>query len=242
LARPSSEMTEPRVQALIPAAGRSVRFGGALPKQYCQLLGKPVLAHSIEAVQKHPLVRGVTVALAPDDRWYDELIRPQFPRVATVAGGESRAETVISGLRQVMDQDPGCEWVLVHDAARPCLTPTSLRNLLEKGLGNRCGAILAVPVSDTLKQADDRGFIERTIDRSKVWAAQTPQLFPIRDLAGNLESALARGLVPTDEAAAMEAAGARPLLVECDSGNIKITGAGDLALAELIMQRQMTGE
>lgn len=182
------------------------------------------------------------MALAPDDRLYDELIRSEFPGVATVAGGESRAETVINGLRQVIDHDPGCEWILVHDAARPCLTPTSLHDLLEKGLGSRCGAILAVRVSDTLKQSADDGFIEHTIDRSKVWAAQTPQLFPIHDLAVNLESALARGIVPTDEAAAMEAAGARPLLVEGDSGNIKITGVGDLALAEFIMQLQLTGE
>ena len=235
-------MNESRVHALIPAAGRSVRFGGALPKQYCQLLGKPVLSHSIAAVQKHPFVRGVTVALAPDDSLYDKLIRQEFPRVGTVAGGQSRAHTVINGLRQVIEKDPGCEWILVHDAARPCLTPASLGNLLEKGLGSLCGAILAVPVSDTLKQSGDDGFIERTIDRSGVWAAQTPQLFPIRDLVVNLESALSRGIFPTDEAAAMEAAGARPLLVEGDSGNIKITGAGDLALAEFIMQLQLTGE
>jgi 2-C-methyl-D-erythritol 4-phosphate cytidylyltransferase len=235
-------MNEPRVQALIPAAGRSVRFGGATPKQYCQLLGKPVMFHSIEALRRHPLVRGVTVALAPDDSFYDERVRPFFPQVATVAGGESRAQTVINGLRFVMDNDPDCDWILVHDAARPCLTMACLSDLLDKGLGSHCGAILAVPVSDTLKQADDGGYIEHTVDRSRIWAAQTPQLFPIHDLAANLESALSRGIVPTDEAASMEAAGARPLLVAGVSTNIKITGANDLSLAEFVMQKQMTRE
>lgn len=229
-------MNEPRVQALIPAAGRSIRFGGAVPKQYCSLSGKPVMSHSIEAVGNHRLVRGVTVALAPDDRYYDDLVRPSFPQVLTVTGGDSRAQTVINGLRFILDRDSDCDWVLVHDAARPCLTPASLSKLLDRGLRSPCGAILAVPASDTLKRADEDGLIECTVDRARIWAAQTPQLFPIRDLAANLEAALSMGLSPTDESAAMEAAGKHPLLVEGASTNIKITGANDLSLAEFIMQ------
>jgi 2-C-methyl-D-erythritol 4-phosphate cytidylyltransferase len=235
-------VNEPRIHALIPAAGRGVRFGGDRPKQYCELLGRPVLCHSIEAVRRHPQVRGVTVALAPDDRFYDECVRPDFPHVATVTGGESRAESVINGLRSVMERDPGCDWVLVHDAARPCLTRENLGELLERGLASRNGAILAVPVSDTLKQADAGGFIERTIDRSRIWAAQTPQLFPIRELGKCLEDLLSRGASPTDEAAAMEAAGRRPLLVGGAATNIKITCADDLALAEFILLNQAKGE
>jgi 2-C-methyl-D-erythritol 4-phosphate cytidylyltransferase len=230
------------VHALIPAAGHSVRFGGTTLKQYAHLLGLPVIAHSLAAVMNHESVQSCTVALAPDDGIFDELVRPSFPRVSTVIGGESRAQTVMNGLRSIMDNDPACEWVMVHDAARPCLSSEDLNRLLTVGLEHSDGAILATPVNDTLKLADDGGLIERTIDRSRFWAAQTPQLFRIRELAKNLESALSAGLLPTDDAAAMERVGAFPLLVEGSSTNIKITGAEDLALAEFILQRQSVRE
>lgn len=231
-------VSEPRVHALIPAAGRGLRFGASTPKQYAILCGQPVLAHSIKAVQQHPFVSGVTVALAADDGYYDELIRPVFPQVLTVGGGDTRAQSVLNGLRFIMQHDPACDWVLVHDAARPCLTADDLQDLLDLGMASRSGAILACPVSDTLKQADASGFIESTVDRSRMWAAQTPQLFPLQTLADNLDSALSQGLCPTDEAAAMESAGAQPLLVQSASTNIKITSSTDLALAEFIMNNQ----
>lgn len=226
------------VQALIPAAGRSVRFGGTTLKQYAHLLGRPVIAHSIEAVGRHPAVGAVTVALAPDDGIFDELVQPHFPAVRTVTGGDSRARSVMNGLAFILERDPACEWVLVHDAARPCLDAASLARLLVAGLASEEGAILAVPVHDTLKLADAAGRIDTTVDRSRYWAAQTPQLFRARELAANLGAALAAGEPPTDEAAAMERAGARPLLVLGARSNIKITGAEDLALAEFILQRQ----
>lgn len=231
-------MTARTVQALIPAAGRSVRFGGTTLKQYAHLLGEPVLAHSIEAVSAHPAVGGVTVVLAPDDGIYDELIRPHYPQVQTVAGGDSRAESVRNGLASILERCPDCEWVLVHDAARPCLAASSLQRLLEQGLATRHGALLAVPVHDTLKRSGPDGCVDDTVDRKRFWAAQTPQLFPARALAEQLQAALAAGESPTDEAAAMERAGLRPLLVEGSRGNIKITGPEDLALAEFILQRQ----
>ena len=229
---------KPVVHALIPAAGRGVRFGGETPKQYARLLGKPVLAHSIEAVQRHSAVGGVTVALAADDGYYEELVRPFHPCVLTVVGGESRAQSVMNGLQFILQKAADCDWVMVHDAARPCLATESLHRLLDRGLVSDSGAILAAPVSDTLKQADDAGFITRTVDRSGIWAAQTPQLFPLRALADNLQAALSMGLSPTDEASAMEFAGAHPLLVAGASTNIKITSAGDLALAEFIMNNR----
>jgi 2-C-methyl-D-erythritol 4-phosphate cytidylyltransferase len=226
-----------RVHALIPAAGRSVRFGGTTLKQYAHLLGLPVIGHSIEAVSRHPAVVSVTVALATDDGIFDQLIRPAWPGVRTVIGGDSRAETVMNGLEFIMQQDSDCDWVLVHDAARPCLSTKCLSRLLEEGLASVTGAILAVPVNDTLKLADDRGCIEKTVDRSRFWAAQTPQLFRIGALASNLKSALSAGEYPTDEAGAMERAGVQPLLVRGSTKNIKITGAEDLSLAEFIIQR-----
>ena len=226
------------VHALIPAAGYSVRFGGTTLKQYAHLLGSPVIAHSIDAVSRHPAVGAVTVALAPDDGIFDELVRPQYAEVRTVTGGDSRARSVMNGLAAILDRDPACEWVLVHDAARPCLRADTLRRLVDAGLASAQGAILAVPVHDTLKRADDAGRIEATVDRSRYWAAQTPQMFRIRELAVNLDAALAAGECPTDEAAAMERAGAHPLLVMGDRSNIKITGPDDLALAQFILQQQ----
>ncbi len=235
-------MNEPQVHALIPAAGRSVRFGGTVLKQYTHLLGQPVMAHSIAAVCKHPTVKRVTVALAPDDGIYDDLIRPAYPDVTTVTGGDSRAQTVMNGLQFIREFDPACEWVLVHDAARPCLSRASLDDLLSRGLASANGAILAVPVSDTLKLADENGFIASTVDRTRYWSAQTPQLFRIDQLFANLESNLAAGLTPTDEAAAMESAGVRPLLVRGAASNIKITGTEDLALAEFILRNLVVTE
>lgn len=230
------------VHALIPAAGHSVRFGGTMLKQYAHLLGIPVIAHSISAVRNHPAIRSVTVALAEDDGIFEELIRPDYPDVLTVTGGESRAQSVMNGVNFIIDRHPDCEWVLVHDAARPCLSASDLARLVEQGLESESGAILAMPVNDTLKLADDTGHVERTIDRTLMWAAQTPQLFRAELLQANLRQALASGTPPTDEASAMEQCGVMPMLVRGSSSNIKITGSEDLALAEFILQRQSVRE
>ena len=232
----------PAIHALIPAAGRSVRFGGTTLKQYAHLNGLPVIAHSIAAVSAHPAVASVTVALAEDDGIFDELVRPDWPDVRTVTGGDSRAQTVLNGLKSILAAEPSCEWVLVHDAARPCLSREALDRLVAEGLGSAGGAILAFPVSDTLKWADAEGRIEKTVDRSRCWAAQTPQMFRARDLAANLFHALEAGESPTDEAAAMESAGVRPVLVKGSASNLKITGPEDLALAEFILQQQTVGD
>lgn len=233
---------EARVHALIPAAGRSVRFGGTTLKQYAHLLGMPVISHSIEAVMRPSEVVSISVALAADDGIFDELVRPAFPSVQTVTGGDTRARTVLNGLESILRRHSGTDWVLVHDAARPCLSRDDLERLLEEGLASATGAILAVPVHDTLKLAGDDRRIHKTADRSRFWAAQTPQLFRLGELAANLEAALAAGLSPTDEAAAMEFAGVHPLLVEGSRSNLKITGAEDLAMAEFVIQRQSVGE
>lgn len=229
------------IHALIPAAGRSVRFGGTTLKQYAHLNGIPVISHSIEAVSSHPAVETVTVALAADDGIFDELVRPEWPDVRTAVGGDSRARTVLNGLESILAAEPGCEWVLVHDAARPCLPRDALDKLVNAGLASEHGAIMAVPVSDTLKWAGEDGRIDRTVDRTHCWAAQTPQMFRARELAGYLREALDAGFLPTDEAAAMERHGKRPVLVRGSVANIKITGTEDLSLAEFILQQQTVG-
>jgi 2-C-methyl-D-erythritol 4-phosphate cytidylyltransferase len=145
----------------------------------------------------------------------------------------------MNGLDFISKNKPDCEWVLVHDAARPCLSMAELARLLDEGLQSESGAILAYPVSDTLKVAGEDQRIESTVDRSRYWGAQTPQLFRLDELSANLRAALDAGESPTDEAAAMERAGLRPLLVTGSTTNIKITGSEDLGMAEYILQQQM---
>ncbi len=227
-----------RIHALLPAAGLSVRFGGTIIKQYASLLGKPVMSHSISSVQQHPAVATVTVAISADDGLYDELIRPDFPRMQTLLGGDCRARTVLNGLHWIAEHDPGCDWVLVHDAARPCLAADALDRLIEQVSANGQGAILALPVSDTLKQSDPQGLISATVDRQTLWAAQTPQLFPRLELMASLTAALQFGQPPTDEAQAMERSGHPVWLVKGSADNIKITRPEDLAIAEAILLRQ----
>jgi 2-C-methyl-D-erythritol 4-phosphate cytidylyltransferase len=199
-------------------------------------LGRPVIAHSIEVIRHHPAVGKVTVALAEDDGIYNELVRPRYPDVGTTTGGPSRAQTVLNGVRHILASDPAAEWILVHDAARPCLPRKFLDALITAGLQSHDGAILAIPVSDTVKRADKGGRIEVTVSRKNLWRAQTPQLFPAQRLARALADALGDRDAPTDEAAAMERAGAHPKLVMGTQINIKITGPEDLVLAEALLR------
>jgi 2-C-methyl-D-erythritol 4-phosphate cytidylyltransferase len=232
-----------RIHALIPAAGQSLRFGGTIIKQYANLLGKPVIAHSIDAVSRHTEVVSVSVAISADDGLYEELVRPDYPDVATVVGGDCRARTVLNGIRHIAhsiadeEEEHSQDWVLVHDAARPCLSTAALERLIQQALNTGQGAILAVPVSDTLKKADSSGQIMATVSRQDMWRAQTPQLFPLKDLLASLEGTLNFGVPPTDESEAMERSGHASWLVNGCADNIKITRPEDLAIAEAILRR-----
>jgi len=232
----------PVVHALIPAAGRGLRFGGKVLKQYLPVAGKPVLQHAIEAVRLFPEISGITVVLAAEDNMFDELIGTQTSGVETVTGGASRAESVMNGLHSIRTLHPAADWVLVHDAVRPCMPRMCIKNLLEKGLQNPGGAIMAIPVRDTLKKMNEAGHISQTVDRSGLWAAQTPQLFPLERLYHALESMLEAGEPPTDEAGAMEHSGEQPLLVMGSPANIKITWPDDMAIAEAWLEAQAAKE
>lgn len=225
-------MSQPAVHALIPAAGTGARFGGSVLKQYLSLCGKPVLSHAIEAVLRAPQVTGVTLVLSPQDHMFQELIGHVAGNLDTVGGGATRAGSVMNGLQHIRRKHPGTQWVLVHDAVRPCLPRACLSELLRLGLATEDGAILAVPVQDSLKTSDSAGFINGSVSREGLWAAQTPQLFPLERLVSALGSMLDSGEVPTDEASAMQASGARPLLVMGSPANIKITRPADMAIAE----------
>ena len=230
--------TTPRVHALIPAAGRGTRYGGDVLKQYLPIRGKAVLAHSISAFQFHPLISRTTVVLAGDDKLFESAIGKLAAVVDTVVGGDTRTRSVRNGLQSILDNHPEDEWVLVHDGARPCLSAQCLDRLLEKGLESSDGAILALPVGDTLKRSGDDQEITCTQDRKGLWAAQTPQLFKVEALAAAIDAAERAGRALTDEASAMEFIGARPKLVMGSAANIKITRPSDLPIAEALMARR----
>ena len=225
-------MADPVIHALLPAAGKGQRFGDALLKQYAPVAGKPVLAHAIERIVAEPRISGITVVLAEDDQQFQNLIGCQYPDVRTTKGGGTRAKSVLNGLDAIRRSDSTVEWVLVHDAARPWLPGDCLRRLLRQGLGHPDGAILAVPVRDTLMRRVESGRVAETVRRDGLWSAQTPQLFPLNRLRRALRDCLESGRVPTDESAAMERTGARPLLVMGSSLNVKITYPGDIDIVE----------
>ncbi|HMK87464.1 MAG TPA: 2-C-methyl-D-erythritol 4-phosphate cytidylyltransferase [Steroidobacteraceae bacterium] len=227
-----------RVFAVVPAAGRGERFdpgGKRAPKQYTPLFGSTVLEWALRPLLAEPRIERVVVVVAADDLHWSELARAiDHPKLATAIGGASRQESVMSGLKGLGTLARADDWVLVHDAARPCLEAPDVKAVVDALDGEACGAVLATPVVDTVKRERD-GLIGETVDRRGLWRALTPQVFPL----GALERALAqaeRGAVSvTDEAQAMERLGLRPRLVQGSPLNIKITRASDLDLAERIL-------
>jgi len=228
----------PRCWALVPAAGVGRRMGSKIPKQYLQLAGRPVLEHTLERLLGHPLIEGVVVALSADDAWWPSLGFAADSRVLRVDGGAERCHSVLNGLAALQRIAPPESWVLVHDAARPCLRAGDIDRLVGELHRHPVGGILAAPLHDTVKQADDAGDIARTLPRERLWRAFTPQMFRLDGLKSALESALEKGLLVTDEASAMELAGHAPRLVEGHADNIKITRPEDLALAEFHLRQQ----
>ena len=223
------------MHALVPAAGSGSRLGHARPKQYLPLAGRPLLRHALDALAASARIDAIHVVLAPGDAWFEAEMGADLPQHvrALRVGGASRAESVRNGLRALEGQAGSDDWVLVHDAARPCLTAVLIARLMDAVLPDAVGGILALPVADTVKAADGLGRISRTVDRTGLWLAQTPQMFRLGVLRRALESAdLA---MVTDEASAVEALGLRPLLVEGDVTNLKVTWGRDAALAERIL-------
>ncbi len=217
---------------VVPAAGVGSRMGACCPKQYLPLAGKFLIEHTLERLLSHPRIERVIVAIAPDDTFFATLAIATHPRVLVVSGGSERAASVLNGLAQVES-----EWVLVHDAARPCITHQDMDRLIHQGLA--CdGAILGNRVRDTMKRSDAAGFIHKTVDREQLWHALTPQFFRSQQLKVALEQGLAVGAAITDEASAMELAGFKPLMVEGRADNIKVTRPEDLALAALYLAQQ----
>jgi len=218
--------------ALVPAAGFGARMGSELPKQYLRLAGKPMIYHALNTLCSNPQIATVFVVLAPEDTqfhtydWshFGDKLQPLY------CGGDTRADTVTNGLL-ASELEPD-DWVLVHDAARPCLTRAHVDKMIAELRDDEVGGILAVPVADTLKRAEAQQRIECTEPREGLWQAQTPQMFR----AGLLGQALQLCKKVTDEASAVEAMGLHPKLVAGDSSNFKVTYPQDIQLAELLLR------
>lgn len=229
-----------RYWAIVPAAGAGARMGAAVPKQYLPLLGQTLLEHTLSRLLDLPNLAGLVLVISPEDTRWDQLSLSKDSRISVVDGGRERSESVLNGLNYLALHAAADDWILVHDAARPCVRISDILNLCEQTRVHPVGGILGIPVVDTLKQVNGAREIINTPDRSILWQAQTPQLFRYQLLHQYLARALTAGHTVTDEASAVEAGGHRPLIVEGHSDNIKITRPEDLILAEMILQQQET--
>ncbi len=217
-----------RLWYVVPAAGASRRMGGGPPKQYLKCLGRSVLEWALAPFAGNARFAGGAVALAAGDGGWSGLPAALREQVRTATGGAERADSVLAGLRVLPAADD--DWILVHDAARPCLPPADLDRLIEACEGDAVGGLLALPVADTLKRADGTR-VAATVAREGLWRALTPQMFRRGLLERALEAAARSGATPGDEATAIEGLGQRPLLVEGSALNVKVTRPSDLALA-----------
>ncbi|MBU2896404.1 2-C-methyl-D-erythritol 4-phosphate cytidylyltransferase [Vibrio hepatarius] len=222
--------------AIVPAAGLGRRMKTERPKQYLLIHNKSVLEHTVNKLLQHPKIAKVIVVLNDKDPYYPHLSIADNKRVIPVLGGTERSESVLSGLTYVRDNEKA-EWVMVHDAARPCVNDRDIDKLIEVSLKHQVGGVLASPVRDTMKRANSVGNIESTVDRESLWHALTPQMFRTEHLNAALNKALSEGVNVTDEASAMEWVGLSPALVQGSAENIKITQPEDLALAEFYLNR-----
>jgi 2-C-methyl-D-erythritol 4-phosphate cytidylyltransferase len=219
--------------ALVPAAGGGVRMGGGCPKQYLPLAGYPLIRHALNTLAALPAIERIFVVLAPDDCYWETYDWTGLNSRVTLlrCGGETRAASVTNGLCAIRDLVATDDWILVHDAARACLSRQHVEKLIREVGGDPTGGLLAVPVADTLKRGLPDARVAATVPREGLWQAQTPQMFR----HGLLLEALERVPAVTDEASAIEALGHHPLLVAADTTNLKVTYPLDLRLAEWIL-------
>ncbi len=226
--------------AVIPAAGVGTRMGISMPKQYLPLLGKTVIEHTLDRLSSHPRIAGVILVIHRDDAHWQSisLARGDCARPIIAEGGVERYHSVLNGLHKLAEIAQPHDWVLVHDAARPCIRHADIDTLIDSVTDHPVGGLLGVPVSDTVKRADNVGNVVDTVNRLGLWRAMTPQMFRLQALTHAMHYAVTQHLPVTDEAAAMEICGFSPRMVTGHSDNIKITHLQDLALAALYIQQQ----
>lgn len=224
--------------ALIPAAGSGSRFGEHAPKQYQLIGGHSILEHAVFALARCPHIQTIFVVLAPGDTRFARIAFDAMGEkvVGLYCGGPTRGASVFNGLMAIHDQADDGDWILVHDAARPCVSEAELVRLIDACADEKVGGILAAPLTDTLKRGDSEGRIVGTEPREHLWRALTPQMFRYRLLVEALHHAGPHDV--TDEASAIERIGLKPRLIAGSTTNLKVTYASDLKVAEAILRAQ----
>jgi len=233
-----ADQTSLRYWLVMPAAGSGLRFGDPVPKQYARLCGRSVIEWALAPFLSDPRCAGVVVAIAPGDAHWQRLAQT-LPAVKTATGGARRSDSVRNALELLAARAQFDDWVLVHDAARPCLTESDRDRLLEKLARHPLGGLLATPQADTLKQAANDHTVATTLDRTHLWRALTPQMFRYGPLCAALDAARTARRSPGDEAQAFEWLGEHPALVEGSAANLKITSASDLSLAAALLAARL---
>lgn len=240
----STQKTTHSIWAIVPAAGIGKRMQSDIPKQYLPLNDRPVIERTINALLQNKNITGLVIALQPDDAYWSEIsINSQKPLIRAT-GGTERADSVLnalSALFQVTGFDENADWVMVHDAVRPCLRQQDIDKLVLEVAEDGNGGLLALPVRDTMKRQNMQrsvAVVDKTVERENLWHALTPQYFPAKKLKAALQQAKLEDLPVTDESSAMELAGFSPKLVAGHEDNIKITRPDDLHLASLYLQSQ----
>jgi len=225
--------------AIVPAAGSGQRMNADRPKQYLPLGGQTVIDHTMEVILSESRVDKVLIGIQQNDTEWFQSPSCTHQRVSHYIGGEERANTVLNGINVVMNEHGGGpdDWVLVHDAARPCLNRGDLANLIDFCLRSDDGAILGTRLVDTVKRIDEQNQVIKTESREGLWRALTPQMFKLGELQEALEFCVQNQVKCTDEAQAMELSGYRVSVVSADPSNIKITHPNDLALANFYLQK-----
>ncbi|NKB32022.1 MAG: 2-C-methyl-D-erythritol 4-phosphate cytidylyltransferase [Pseudomonadales bacterium] len=223
-----------KIWAILPAAGIGRRMGSSTPKQYHSLCGTPVLLHSINRLLGNPDIEHLVVVLHPQDEYWVNLDYSNA-RVSTVEGGEERFNSVLNGLNSLADRASPDDWILVHDAVRPCVQNEDIARLIESLQGDDVGGLLGAPIDSTVKRVNDESAVLSTVDRGDLWFALTPQMFRFDLLHKALCHAIAENLAVTDEASAVEALGLQPKVIPGHKSNIKITHESDLQYAEYFL-------
>lgn len=230
------------IWAVLPAAGVGRRMGSTTPKQYLSIDGAPILLHALRRLSSVDKIQKIVVVIHPQDSYWAELegsISEEFQdRIVTVRGGDERYQSVLNGLSAMAEFAGEDDWVMVHDAVRPCVRTADIEKLIQELAQHPVGGLLGSPVDNTLKRVDGELAVVETVDRESYWNALTPQMFRYGQLRKAIEAIVASGEQVTDEAAAMECAGHRPIMVAGSKDNIKITVDADLVLAGQILKNQ----
>ncbi|PCJ15058.1 MAG: 2-C-methyl-D-erythritol 4-phosphate cytidylyltransferase [Gammaproteobacteria bacterium] len=229
--------SSPKYWCVVPAAGIGARMKSHVPKQYLPLAGKTIFECTLARLLGFSKLEQVVVAVSAEDPYWPELEFSQHAKVVSVAGGAERSESVLKGLRSLESSADAMDWVLVHDAARPCIRLSDIEKLVDAVAESAVGGLLGFPVQDTIKRSDGERVLE-TVDRAQLWQAYTPQMFRFGLLLEALQKAQQDAAVVTDEASAVEHFGQQPILVQGSKDNIKITHPEDIGLAEIFLARQ----